>query len=304
MNQDTKVCVIGLGAMGLGTAITLLRAGFDVMGCDVSEAARSAFADAGGFATDSPSEAVAGAKIVLTMVVNGDQVDRVLFGEGGAASALTPSSVLIQCATVSPDMARRIEARLGELQIRMIDAPISGGTAKAADGTLTVMASGAKVAFEQAEPVLNAMAEKVYRLGDAAGPGSTVKMINQHLAGIHIAAACEAMAFGIREGADPHTLYDIISNAAGSSWMFQNRVPHILEGDYSPKSAVDIFVKDLGIVSDTARSDGFPTPMAAAALQLFLMARASGMGRDDDSSIFRVFAALSGIDQPGKPDNS
>ncbi len=139
----------------------------------------------------------------------------------------------------------------------------------------------------------------MFRLGDHAGIGSTVKMVNQHLAGVHIAAACEAMALGIRAGADPRQLYEVICQSAGASWMFENRVPHILEGDYTPLSTVNIFVKDLGIVLDSARQLGFPLPLAAAAHQLYLATAASGHGAEDDSAVIKFYAALAGLSAAG-----
>ena len=182
----------------------------------------------------------------------------------------------------------------------MIDAPVSGGAARAAKGELSIMASGSKEAFRKADKVLSAIAAKIYQLGDTPGMGSKVKMINQLLAGVHIASACEAIALGIRAGADPKVLYDVISNSAGSSWMFQNRVPHILEGDYTPLSAVNIFVKDLGIVLDSAKKMTFPLPLTAAAHQLYLAAAGAGLGGEDDSAVVKVYQQLSGIKLPEK----
>ena len=164
------------------------------------------------------------------------------------------------------------------------------------------MASGSLEAFERAEAVLAAIAAKVWRLGDRAGPGSTVKMVNQLLAGVHIAVAAEALALGIRAGADPVTLFDVISASAGSSWMWQNRVPHVLAGDDTPHSAVNIFVKDLGIVLDAARAMTFPLPLAAAAHQIFLAAAAGGDGGRDDAFVIRVWERLAGIPLPEAKD--
>ena len=138
------------------------------------------------------------------------------------------------------------------------------------------------------------MAAKVYELGDDAGIGAAFKMINQLLAGVHIAAAGEAMAFAAKQGLDLRKVYEVITASAGNSWMFENRMPHVLDGDYTPRSAVDIFVKDLGIVQDMARDGEFPVPIAAAALQMFLMTSAAGMGRDDDASVARLYARVSG----------
>ena len=180
----------------------------------------------------------------------------------------------------------------------MLDAPVSGGKTGAAAGTMTVMGSGSDAAFAKAEPVLQAISTKIWRLGSEIGVGSTVKMVNQLLAGVHIATAAEALALGIRAGADPQTLFEVISQSAGSSWMWQNRVPHILAGDDTPSSAVNIFVKDLGIVLDQARGLTFPLPMAAAAHQLFLAAAAHGEGDKDDAFVIRVWQALTGIELP------
>ena len=177
----------------------------------------------------------------------------------------------------------------------MLDGPVSGGAAKAASGEMTIMASGTAEVFAKCESVFKAIATKVYRLGDAPGAGSRIKMINQLLAGVHIAAAAEAMALGIKAGADPEVLYEVICNSAGGSWMFQNRVPHILAGDYAPLSAVNIFVKDLGIVLDAARKSAFPLPLTATAHQMFLMAAAAGLGAEDDSAVVKIYP---GVDLP------
>jgi 3-hydroxyisobutyrate dehydrogenase len=199
---------------------------------------------------------------------------------------------------MDPQIARRLGAQLEASGRRYLDAPISGGAVRAAEGQLTVMASGTAEAFAAARPALQAMAGKVYELGDEAGLGSAFKMINQLLAGVHIAAACEAMALAARQGLDLQAVYEVITASAGNSWMFENRVPHILEGDYAPRSAIDIFVKDLGIVQDMARAERFPAPLAAAALQMYLAAAGAGMGQDDDASVARVYAQLSGAKLP------
>jgi 3-hydroxyisobutyrate dehydrogenase len=145
------------------------------------------------------------------------------------------------------------------------------------------------------------MAIKVHELGDAAGTGAAFKMINQLLAGVHIAAACEAITFAAKQGLDLAKVYEVVTSSAGNSWMFENRVPHVLAGDYAPLSAVEIFVKDLGIVQDMARTARYPVPLAAAALQMYLAAAGSGMGHEDDSSLARLYANLSGTELPENP---
>ena len=177
---------------------------------------------------------------------------------------------------------------------------MSGGASRAAEGALTMLASGSRAAFARARPALEAMTSTLYELGDEPGQGAAFKMVNQLLAGVHIAAACEAIAFAGREGLDLQRVYEVITRSAGNSWMFENRIPHVLDGDYSPKSAVEIFVKDLGIVIDMARQSRFPVPVASAALQMFLMTAAAGMGRDDDASVARLYAQIAGLELPGK----
>lgn len=293
-----RVAVIGLGAMGMGTAQALLDQGFAVTGCDVSPQALEALRAAGGAVAATPAEAVGGADAVVLLVVNAAQVEQVLFGPDGAAAALAPAAVVLQCATVAPSYAEALPQRLPGGADGLLDAPVSGGAVKARAGELSVMASGSAEAFRRAEAVLAAMAATVHRLGERAGPGSSVKLVNQLLAGVHIATAAEAMALALRMGLDADTVYHVITQSAGNSWMFENRMAHVLAGDYTPRSAVDIFVKDLGIVADTGRELTFPLPLAASALQQFTAAAAAGLGRQDDSAVIKVYERLAGIRLP------
>ncbi|HVY04372.1 MAG TPA: L-threonate dehydrogenase [Burkholderiales bacterium] len=295
-----KAGVIGLGSMGLGVARTLLKKGFEVHAFDVRPEVTKAFEKEGGVAAKSPAEVGRNVPVVIVLVVNADQTNDVLFGKDGAVATLAKGSVVIASSTVAPEFAIDLGKRLDAKGLLLIDAPVSGGAARAAKGELSIMGSGSKAAFKKADEVLKAIAIKVYELGTDAGTGSKVKMINQLLAGVHIAAAGEAMALGIRAGADPKVIYEVISNSAGSSWMFQNRVPHVLDGDYTPLSAVNIFVKDLGIVLDSARKMTFPLPITAAAHQQFLAAAGAGLGYEDDIAVIKVYQAQSGIKLPAK----
>lgn len=295
---ENKVCVIGLGSMGMGMAQAMLRKGLPVSGTDLNAEAVRCFAAAGGHSAATPALAASNAHILVTVVVNAAQTEAVLFGTDGAAAAMAKGGVIISSATMSPDDARRLAARAEALGLHYLDAPISGGAAKAAAGALIIMASGTAQAFAVARPALDAMAATVYELGDAAGTGAAFKMVNQLLAGVHIAAACEAMTFAAKLGLDLATVYKVITASAGNSWMFENRVPHILDGDYSPRSAVEIFTKDLGIVSDMGRKETLPLSIAATALQMFLMTAASGMAKDDDASVARMIARMTGIELP------
>lgn len=295
--KQPAVGIVGLGAMGAGIAATLRRNGYDVHACDVRHEVAAAFAREGGHAWRTPAEVAAAAPVLVSAVVNAEQTEAVLFGSAGAASAMPSGGTFIMCSTVQPSWSAALEDRLQAIGIHYIDAPISGGAAKAAAGQMTMMTSARPEAYAAAEAVLAAMAGKVYRLGDRAGMGSTVKIINQLLAGVHIAAAAEAMALGLREGVAPEALYEVITNSAGNSWMFENRMAHVLAGDYTPLSAVDIFVKDLGLVLDTARGTKFPLPLAATAHQMFMHASTAGYGREDDSAVIKIFP---GVELPSR----
>lgn len=296
--MDLVAGVIGLGAMGGGMAQSLRRAGYLVHVFDVRPGVAQVFAEGGGVACASPAELAAACDVIVSVVVNAAQTEAVLFGPGGCAAAMKPGSVFVMCSTVDANWSMALEKRLNDLGLLYIDAPISGGAAKAASGEMTMMTSGAPAAYARAEPVLNAMAARVYKLGDAAGAGSKVKIINQLLAGVHIAAAAEAMALGLREGVDPAALYEVITHSAGNSWMFENRMAHVLAADYTPLSAVDIFVKDLGIVLDMARASKFPLPLSSTAHQMFMQASTAGFAKEDDSAVIKIFP---GIDLPKKP---
>jgi 3-hydroxyisobutyrate dehydrogenase len=300
-SQALPVGVIGLGSMGMGVARSLLRAGFSVSAYDIRAEARRQFGELGGREAEDPAEVGRCSRAVVILVVNARQTEEVIFGSGSLAHSMQPGSVIVTSSTVPPAFAAELGSRIESVGLLNIDAPVSGGVRKAADGQLTVMGSGPAAAFEICAPLFEAIATKLYRLGETPGKGSTVKMINQLLAGVHIAAAAEAMALGIKAGADPEVLFEVISNSAGSSWMFQNRVPHILAGDYAPLSAVNIFVKDLGLVLDSGHKLTFPLPLTAAAHQIFLTAAAAGHGGEDDSAVIKNYP---GIELPGPKEKS
>ena len=284
--------LIGLGAMGSGMAGSLRARGHALRVCDARPGVAEAFAAAGGTACADPAEMAAGCGVVVSVVVNAQQTEEVLFGPHGCAAALPAGSVFVMCSTVDPNWSAALEDRLAERGLLYLDAPISGGAAKAASGQMTMMTAGRPEAYAKCQPVLDAMAAKVYRLGDRAGAASKVKIINQLLAGVHIAAAAEAMALGLREGVDPAALYEVITHSAGNSWMFENRMAHVLAGDYTPLSAVDIFVKDLGLVLDLARASKFPLPLSSTAHQMFMQASTAGFAKEDDSAVIKIFPGI------------
>ncbi|GFP85850.1 uncharacterized oxidoreductase ygbj [Phtheirospermum japonicum] len=267
-----RIGFIGLGAMGFGMATHLLKSNFSVLGYDVYKPTLSRFENEGGIAGSNPADVSKDVDVLVIMVTNEYQAESVLFGDNGAVAALPSGASLILSSTVSPAFVSQLERRLQNEQknLKLVDAPVSGGVKRAADGTLTMMASGADEALEHAGSVLSALSEKLYIINGGCGAGSCVKMINQLLAGVHIASAAEAIAFGARLGLNTRFLFDVITHSGGTSWMFENRGPHMIENDYTPLSALDIFVKDLGIVSRESVSRRVPLHVSNVAHQLFL----------------------------------
>ncbi|SFR59190.1 3-hydroxyisobutyrate dehydrogenase [Litoreibacter janthinus] len=299
MVEKKSIAVIGLGSMGYGIAQSVLRAGHTTYGFDINPDAVARFQAEGG-AAGALSDVAGRLDAVMVVVLNAAQTEAVLFGADGVVPRLKPGAVVISCATVAPDFARAMEAACEEKGLNYLDAPISGGSKKAAEGALSIMASGTPDAFAAAQPVLDATAGTVFELGDSAGAGSAMKAVNQLLAGVHIAAMAEALTFGMTQGVTPEKFVEVISKCAGTSWMLENRAPHIVDGDYTPHSSVDIWPKDLGIVLDIAKSAKFGAPLTAAALQQFLAASGSGLGREDDAAVAKVYARNAGLTLPGE----
>lgn len=298
MSADKTIAVYGLGSMGYGMAQSLLRAGYRVYGNDVVAAPVERLAAEGGLVGDV-AEFGPALDVAVVVVLNAAQTETVLFGNGGLVRHMAPGSCVMACATVAPDFAREMASRCAERQVLYLDAPISGGAVKAAAGQLSVMASGSPEAFAAARPALDAMAETVFELGDAPGAGSAMKAVNQLLAGVHIAAMAEAVTFGMTQGIEAAKTVEVIAKCAGTSWMFENRGPHVVAGDYTPRSAVDIWLKDLGIVLDIAKGSKFSAPLTAAALQQFAAASGSGLGGEDDAAVAKVYARNANLRLPG-----
>ncbi|MCG6216206.1 L-threonate dehydrogenase [Vibrio furnissii] len=292
-NQPVKsVAVIGLGSMGMGAAKSCVRAGLDVYGVDLNPVALETLGNYGAKAVASDANQFANQlDAVLLLVINAKQVKAVLFDSGLAAN-LKPGTAVMVSATISAQDAKAIEAGLKAHDLLMLDAPVSGGAVKAEAGEMTIMASGSAQAFAKLAPVLDATAGKVYNIGTDIGLGATVKIIHQLLAGVHIAAGAEAMALAARANIPLDLMYDVVTNAAGNSWMFENRMKHVVDGDYSPKSMVDIFVKDLNLVADTAQDLKFPLPLASTALNMFTSASNAGFGQEDDSAVIKIFDGI------------
>lgn len=280
-----KVGFWGLGSMGLGMAQSLVREGHSVCGHDPRGVTLEGGTDLSQAELD----------VAVIAVLNAAQTESVL---DSILPDLRSGAVVVACATVSPAFARDMAARCEERQIRYLDAPISGGAKRAAEGDLSIMASGPTAAFDAAAPALEAMARTVFHMGETVGAGSAMKAVHQVLAGTHIATMAEAMVFGITQGIAPDRFLEVLPQCGGTSWMLENRGPHIRDGDYTPHSAVEIWIKDLGIIEDIAGEAAIELPMVRAALDGYRKAVEMGLGREDDAAIAKVYAAQAGVDLP------
>ena len=290
-----KVLVIGLGSMGYGIAQSLIRSGYNVYGQDKNIVQQKKIIEEGGLDAKIPFGDL---DAVIIVVLNEAQTRDIIFGGEGIAGKLKKNSLVIVCTTVSPNFAKEMATACENKEILYLDAPISGGSIKSSQGKLSYMVSGSKKALIAAKPILDSTSETVFEFGEVVGSGSAMKAVNQMLAGVHIAAMAEAITFGITQGIEPERFLEVISKCAGSSWMLENRAPHIIDGDYSPKSSINIWPKDLSIVLDIAKSSNFSAPITSAALQQFIAASGSGLGHEDDAAVAKVYARNAGIELP------
>jgi len=290
------VALIGVGAMGAGVAGCLVRAGFDVRGYDVRAEALDALLSAGGVACDSAADAGTGADVAVLLVLNADQVEEVVFGRTGLAGVLAQGSAVVSATTMAPARARALAERAEGLA--WLDAPVSGGIERAADGTLTSMVGGSERDLERARAVIEAYSRDVFHLGPV-GSGSTAKMINQVLVYCNLAATAEAMTLCRKLGVDAQAVYDVIRSSMGTSAIFESRVPRLIDGSYTSGGSLRIALKDLGIVEEIARELGLPLPMTAQATQLFRATAAAGEITQDDLAVAKLLARLSGVPERG-----
>ena len=291
--QDKAIAFIGLGSMGLPMAKNLLARSFAVRGFDTRSAATEALAAAGGIATRSVAEACVGANIAMLMVVNAAQAESVLFADG-AVRALPETGIVVLMATCPPRSVEALAARVIEAGRRFVDAPVSGGVAGAEAATLTIMAAAPQASLDAVSDALAAMGDKVVRVGDRPGQGAMLKTVNQLLCGVHLAVAAEAFSLAAKVGVDPSVMLQILSGSSASSWMLRDRGPRMVETQPRVTSAVDIFVKDLGIVLEAGRDSKVALPLAAVAHQMFLSVSGRGDGGADDSQVIRAYRALNG----------
>ena len=297
MENIKKVCVIGLGSMGFGIASSLIKNGHEVYGLDKDKNHTDRLQKAGG-KNEELSKICKIVDVVVIVVLNSIQTEQILFGKHGIVEQLNKETLIIVCTTVSPQFAREMAEKCNQYNMHYLDAPMSGGSVKSENGQLSYMVSGSKLALQKAHLILEATAEKVFQLGEEPGKGSAMKSVNQMLAGIHISAMAEALTFGITQGIEPEKFLEVISKCAGTSWMLENRAPHIIDNDYTPKSSINIWPKDLGIVLDIAKNSNFSAPLTAIAMQQFVAAAGSGLANEDDAAVAKVYAKNAGVNLP------
>jgi 3-hydroxyisobutyrate dehydrogenase-like beta-hydroxyacid dehydrogenase len=268
----------------------LAEAGFELKVFDVAAERARPLVGLGAESAASTKEAAEGSEALVLMVANAAQANDVLFGEGAVAEALPEGAVVVVMSTIGPEAVRELDEGLAGRSLRTLDAPVSGGVARAEKGDLLIMAGGPQDLFEELRPVLEAMGSSVVHCGPRVGDGQAVKLVNQLLCGVHIAAAAEALAYAEALGLDPRFVFETIRHGAANSFMLEDRGERMLEEAFvPPKSALDIFVKDMGLVAKAAGEQSFEAPLAAAALEMYLAGRDAGLGAEDDSGVIRVF---------------
>ena len=290
--------VIGIGAMGMGVVESLLRTGIKTYVRDIVPERMIAAEKMGVVSCSSAAQLARAVDIVIILVVNAEQVEEVLFGAEGAAPALAKGSVVILSSTLAPDYVEALAPRLAALQLKLLDAPVSGGPARAAAGTMTIMAAGVPDAYQRCIGLLANISGKVFHLGDIPGAASKMKLVNNLLAGVNLVAAAEAMALAIRIDLDPQMVFDVVKESSGASWVFQDRMARVLDGDYEPRAALPILTKDLGLALDLAKHRNFPALLGALAHQVFSTSSQSAFGAEDDAAIIKYYQSLTEISLP------
>lgn len=292
-----RVGVIGTGAMGGGVVESLVRAGIPTSARDIRAEAEARAVRHGAAACDSPAALARASDIVIVLVVDAGQVETVLFGADGVARAAARDRIVLVSSTVDPAYVAALASRLAAVDLTLLDAPVSGGPAKAAAGTMTMMVSGDAQALARAQSVLDRIAGRVFELGPRPGDASTFKIVNNLLAGANLAAGAEALALAQAAGLDLERVRDVVNASSGGSWIFADRVPRALTGDFAPRAAVTLLAKDVGIAATLAERLDVDAPFTRLAAQAFAAAVAAGRGEDDDAVLMRL-----ALDAAARPD--
>lgn len=296
--MNKTIGLIGPGAMGLGITQSLLRGGFSVRVRDIDPARDALARAAGAVVCASPAEVARGIDIAITVVVDAKQTDDVCFGANGLFATLAPGGIVVVCSTIGPAAMRALAAKVAGRGFTLVDAPISGGPARAAAGTMSMMISGPPAALERCAPAFAAMSDKRYIMGHEAGLGSAMKVVNNMMAAINLVGAAEGLALGIKAGLDPHKVYEVMMGSSGQSFMGGDRMKRVIEGDHTVTAASPILTKDVGLALDLSQELKFPANLGSLAHQALLATVAMGFHEEDDAWVIRVYQALTGIRLP------
>lgn len=289
--MDKSVGIIGVGNMGGGMAARLLACGWTVQACDLVEAKVQALVRQGARAAATPAQAAIGARALVVCVVDAQQAGDVLFGPDGAAAALQPGAAVLLCPTIAPQDVERLAAALEERGLAPLDAPMSGGPARARDGTMSLMVACADATFERQRELLDTLSSKVFRVGTRLGDGARTKLVNNLLAGINLAGAAEALALAGRLGLDLARTLDVIEQSSGQSWIGSDRMRRAIAGDYAPRAHVTLLQKDTRLALEAARAAGFRGALGPLAHEAFNRAVDAGDAELDDAALFRLFGS-------------
>ncbi len=282
------VAVVGAGNMGGAMAARLLSLGWPVQACDVDPARQSEQRALGAVVCDTPAAAAAAAQALIVCVVDAGQATEVLFGPQGAAAALPPGAAVLLCPTIAPQDTETLAVRLAALGLAPVDAPMSGGPARARDGTMSLMVACDAGLFERLQPLLAALSGKVFHVGERPGDGARTKLVNNLLAGINLGGAAEVLAMAEAMGLDLARTLDVIEQSSGQSWIGSDRMRRAIAGDYAPRAHVTLLAKDTRLAVEAAREAGFEGPLGPLAAGLFARALASGLAGEDDAALFKL----------------
>jgi len=280
--------------MGIGVVRSLLRAGFVTHARDLRPEAQARAASLGALVHPSAASLAEICKVVIVLVVDATEVDEVLFGADGVASVSRRDSIIVISSTVAPDYVAGLEHKLGSLGFALIDAPVSGGPARAADGTMTMMIAGHAATRDRCSTLFAAMAAKTFQVGTEPGDAAKFKLINNQLAAVNLAAGAEALALAVKLGLDPRQVVDVVNASSGGSWIVADRMPRVLTDDYAPRAAARILAKDVSLAVELATAHGVDVPFALAARTAFRATVAAGFGEEDDSAIFKYLRERQG----------
>ncbi|TWO72088.1 NAD(P)-dependent oxidoreductase [Caenimonas sedimenti] len=292
MSAAGTVGIVGAGNMGGGMAGRLLEQGWTVRVCDLVPQKVRELVTQGAQAAATPAAAAGGSDALIVCVIDADQTQEVLFGTDGAAAALRPGQAVLLCPTIAPGDVERIAGQLAERGLSTIDAPMSGGPARARDGTMSLMVACPDAVFEQHRTLLHTLSAKLFRISERPGDGARTKLVNNLLAGINLAGAAEALALARQLGLDLGRTLDVIEQSSGQSWIGSDRLRRAIAGDYTPRAHLTLLHKDTRLALEAARTAGFSGPLGPAAHGVFDHAVRQGLAGQDDAALFALLAGL------------